>query len=339
LAYTQLISSLQRTKKISRKLMKMKKKVTNSVLNILHRLHSLLRTNEEGRTIRKTRLKKFRTKNKKLLIATKIVAIWYLLIISGSYLTTDTGAYFNDTEVIQNSFHASWDNDEWDNSSLEIKGTTAWADKCNVYTTIKNDGDEANTISTWRYYIYKFVDNEPIGDPVATGIVPTIPSGGVGEISDVVTENGEYKFTVRRPLGHPGNNNPDEDGYSYLGWSQLITVTQCGDSNNNPEQPTTPEPVQLPIGEVTSMNWNIQGNSGKITINWTNPTSTEFSHVRVYKEGQSIPFKDNVTDQLLNLEKEDTENTTIYRIITVDKSGIESPGIKITVSKTSVIVN
>ena len=43
------------------------------------------------------------------MFAAQIVAIWYLLIISGSYLTTDTGAYFNDVEVIENSFHAKWD--------------------------------------------------------------------------------------------------------------------------------------------------------------------------------------------------------------------------------------
>ena len=43
------------------------------------------------------------------MIAAQIVAIWYLLILTGSYLTTDTGAYFNDVEVIENSFHAKWD--------------------------------------------------------------------------------------------------------------------------------------------------------------------------------------------------------------------------------------
>jgi YqxM protein len=320
--------------------MKMKKKVTNFVLNKLHlKNHSLFRTNEEGSTIRKTRLRKFKKKSIKLIFLSQIVAIWYLLILTGSYLTTDTGAYFNDTEVIENSFHASWDNDEWDKSSLDIDGTTAWADGCNVYTTVKNEGDEANTISTWRYYLYKFVGNKPTGDPVATGVVPTIPSGGVGEISAVVTENGEYKFTVRRPLGHPGNNKPDENGYSYLGWSQSITVAQCGIPNNDNAKPTTPDPVQQPIGEVTGLNWNLQGNSEKITISWINPTSTEFSHVRVYKEGQSSPFKENVKDPILYLEKKDTENTAFYKIITVDKSGKESAGIKITFSKSSVVVN
>ena len=79
--------------------MKMIKKVTNFVLNKLHlKNFSLYRTNEEGITIRKSRFKKFRKKNKKLVFAAQIVAIWYLLIISGSYLTTNTGAYFNDVE-------------------------------------------------------------------------------------------------------------------------------------------------------------------------------------------------------------------------------------------------
>jgi predicted ribosomally synthesized peptide with SipW-like signal peptide len=81
--------------------MNMIKKVTNFVLNKLQKKkHLLFRTNEEGSTIRKTRLRKFGTKSKKLIVATQLVAIWYLLILSGSYLTTDTGAYFNDVDKI-----------------------------------------------------------------------------------------------------------------------------------------------------------------------------------------------------------------------------------------------
>ena len=70
---------------------------------------SLNRTNEEGSTIRKTRLRKFKNKSKKLLIAAQLVAIWYLLIVSGSYLTTNTGAYFNDVEEISGTIIAAED--------------------------------------------------------------------------------------------------------------------------------------------------------------------------------------------------------------------------------------
>jgi YqxM protein len=61
----------------------------------------------EGRTIRYSRLRKFKKKGRGLLIAAKIVALWYLLILSGSYLTADTGAYFNDIETISETIAAA----------------------------------------------------------------------------------------------------------------------------------------------------------------------------------------------------------------------------------------
>jgi YqxM protein len=317
--------------------MKMIKKVTNSVLNILQRLHSLLRTNEEGRTIRKTRLRKFKTKNKKLLIATKIVAIWYLLIISGSYLTSDTGAYFNDVEVLKQTIQVGeWedkDNNEWDNSSLDFDGTRAWADGSNVFSTIKNVGDEANTISTWRYYLYKVINDKPSGDPVATGVVPIIESDKEGVISATVEENGEYRFTIRRPLGHPAKDNEDYslDGYTYIGWSEKITVTSITNGNEN----SSPGSDQ-PIGEVNNLKWveSEKGNSGKYLISWTIPESTNFKHVRIYK-GTEI-FVDNFSNQEIELKSENKSKT--YKITTVDIFGNESAGVTITISNEGIVV-
>lgn len=46
------------------------------------------------------RIKKFKTNGKKLAIAAQIVAIWYLVILIGSYLTSYTDAYLNDVKKI-----------------------------------------------------------------------------------------------------------------------------------------------------------------------------------------------------------------------------------------------
>ncbi len=319
--------------------MKMIKKVTNSVLNILHRLRFLLRTNEEGRTIRKTRLRKFRTKNKKLLIATKIVAIWYLLILSGSYLTSDTGAYFNDVEVIENSLHVSWDNDDWDNSSLDFKNSKVWTEGCTVNTTIKNAGEDM-TFSTWRYDLYKVVNGNVSAEPVATGVVPNINSMEWGTITTTVTEDGVYRFAVRRPLNHPGNNNPDENGYSYIWSDNKISVTGC----TSPQEPPvnddgdkeSPVPVEtnVPLTEVANLEWESmdKGNSGKFLIKWTNPDNSIFNHVKVYV-GDKV-FSDNITNQQIEIIAESTATT--YRITSVDNAGKETAGIKILVSKEGI---
>ncbi|WP_404330872.1 amyloid fiber anchoring/assembly protein TapA [Mesobacillus maritimus] len=208
----------------------MNKRITNFVLKLIEKFDSSSGMDEEGRKLRRTRLKKFKKKSKGLVIAAQLISIWYLLIITGSYLSSNTGAYFNDIEVIENSLHVGeWDMDEWDKSSLDFDGSTVRVDGCNVYSTISNSGEDM-TFSTWRYYLYK-ADEYLTGEPVATGTVPKLAAKETGEISAEVLEPGEYKFAVRRPLGHQGKNKKDEDGYSYIP-SKKITVNSC----NTPEE-------------------------------------------------------------------------------------------------------
>jgi YqxM protein len=308
-------------------------KIFNFILNKLNlKSSSIKRTNEGWSKIRFTRLKKFKTIDKRLIIAANIVAIWYLLILTGSYLISNTGAAFNDLEIIKNSIQTQWDNDEWDKSSFSFDNSKSWAVGCTNYTTIKNAGDKDMTFSTWRYYLYKFDNGKPIGDPVATGVVPNIRSNVWGEISAEVSENGTYAFTVRRPLGHPGKNNPDENGYTYIGWSNPISVTKCkttSASNNTGVKKVisdTKQPEEVDIKtqtnnvEVTDLSLDSNDSVRKITLNWENPTDLEFSHVRIYVEGQAIPIKDNIVNKMIDLEIKNTDST-IYRIATVDNSG------------------
>lgn len=114
------------------------KKATNFVLNKIQKKTDLLfRTNEEGSTIRKTRLRKFGTKSKKLIFATQLVAIWYLLILSGSYLTTNTGAYFNDVNKITGTISVAEDFCE----GVE-NGSDFWHKYCKDNAGIGNDPDK-----------------------------------------------------------------------------------------------------------------------------------------------------------------------------------------------------
>jgi predicted ribosomally synthesized peptide with SipW-like signal peptide len=140
MAYTLLKGSLIRTKKkiLIRKLMEMSKKVANFVLNTLReKIHSLNRTKVGGITIRKKRLKQFRKKSKGLVIVVQIVASWYILILTGSYLTTDTGAYFNDVEKISEKIITA-------ENFCEEKGSEYWHKYCNDNAGIGNGPDTSD---------------------------------------------------------------------------------------------------------------------------------------------------------------------------------------------------
>lgn len=162
----------------------------------------------------------------------QIFGVWYALLLSGVFLTTDTSAYFNDVETIDNYLHVNWDGpdqDEWDKSSLTFDGSTAGGTCQRIYNTISNSGDAENSLSTWRFYLYEVNEQNQIdGDAIDTGVVPAIPPGQSDQIeSTKIQENKSYRYVVRRPLGHPGKNNPDENNYSYIKSDHIIHVQTC----------------------------------------------------------------------------------------------------------------
>jgi YqxM protein len=323
--------------------MNMIRKITNFVLTKLHKKkHLFYRTNEEGSTIRKTRLRKFRTKSKKLIIAAQIVAIWYLLILSGSYLTTDTGAYFNDVEVIENSLHVKWDvfppdDGIWEKSSLQEVTQGGTCEK-GIYATFTNTGESVGHELT-KYEIYWIESGNPKKDGVIikTGFFPIPDHGENFDISYQPTKNGDYQFKAYHETGHNFDNESEKGP-----WSNPIHVIDCVTTPQEDGNDSNPEPpvINEPLGEVSDITWEPGTGIGKVIVKWINPVNPEkFNFVRVYVDGEATPFKDNIINQQVEFSKKESDSNTIYRIVTVDKSGVESKGIKITVSKDNVTVN
>lgn len=132
-----------------------------------------------------------------------------------------TNASFNDVEKVNGSLAVEGD---WDKSSLTM-GTII--DKtCGEISVTVSTNQNPILYSTWRYYVYKVsASKTPIGEPIDSGVIPPMQGNSSFTIvSTKVVENGTYQFKLRRPMGHPGNVEPD--GYSYI-WSDPITVTDC----------------------------------------------------------------------------------------------------------------
>jgi YqxM protein len=288
-----------------------------------------------GITIRQTRFKQFRKKTTGLVIVIQMLAIWYIMILTGTYLTTDTGAYFNDVEILENSLHANWDENPpndgiWGKSSLKevsIRGTCEEG----INGRFTNTGESVNHELT-KYEVYwNDIGNPKDGAVIKTGYFPIPNKGESYDIYYKPLNNGKYTIKAYHETGH-ANGNGEGKGP----WSDEITITDCAappvkDNDSNPQTPVNNQP----IGEVTDLSWNIKGNSGKVALKWKNPVG-EFSHVNIYIEGQTNFLKENIKDQIVELN---TTSPTTYRISTIDKSGKESVGIKITVSEGIVIFN
>jgi predicted ribosomally synthesized peptide with SipW-like signal peptide len=316
--------------------MKMKKKVTNFVLNKLQRIHPLFRTNEEGSTIRNSRLKKFRRKGKKLVIAAQIVAIWYLLILSGSYLTTNTGAYFNDVEKISGSIKVS------DNYCEDVKnGTPFWHKYCKDNSGLGNGPDTPDVNTGEGTDPDNPGHNKDGCDDHTNAPCTRITNLKETNTSNSITltwsnPNKDFDFAkVYRNGNLVGENIKneqfiDENLLSSTKYSYKISIVD-NSGNESPgltiDVTTRNDEVDKKLPEnVKKLIGNRNGNSHNINLTWKNPTG--ISYVRIYVEGNPNPIKDLYKEENINLT---SKSEVTYRVTTVDSLGNESLGETITI--------
>nr|WP_304218545.1 amyloid fiber anchoring/assembly protein TapA [Fredinandcohnia onubensis] len=308
----------------------MKNKYSNFVLNKIHKvIRSLKRTNEEGGTLRHSRARRFRKKYRVLLISIQVLAVWYFFVLSAIQLNTFTNAAFNDVEQATASLHVQWptepeENNEWDKSSLSFDGSTAWGACSGIYSSIKNGGEDMQ-YSTWKYFVFKITDNKkpPASEAIYSAIVPNLNKGEVGELSFTnVTENGNYRFAVRRPLGHEAKNNPDENGYTYIWSDNIIEVKDCAQpasdkvntpnnsksavesegasveqKTNSPETPTPETNTQEKVPETSSPETNTQEKAPETSSpeSTTKETTTETTGTGIETNNQEFKNDQNQT--------------------------------------------
>ncbi|WP_404429226.1 amyloid fiber anchoring/assembly protein TapA [Sutcliffiella horikoshii] len=178
------------------------------------------------------RTTKYRRKSKQIILFMKFLAIWYILVFTGTYLTSTTGAAFNDIEQIKNHLHTKWDveeeeetppPDDWDKSSLEVLSIQASCEK--VVATVKNGGSDA--LGPIPYEIrWSEKGNAKDGEVLETGEISSLAAGGDIEITHIPTKNGKYRISVEQHVNHPGNSEPTE----------AIELKNCKFNNLDSEQ-------------------------------------------------------------------------------------------------------
>ncbi|NKE07455.1 amyloid fiber anchoring/assembly protein TapA [Mesobacillus selenatarsenatis] len=327
----------------------MRKTITNFVLKLIHKR----RAEWEGSIIRSSRLRKFKKRSKSISIAAQIIAIWYLFIFAGSYLTSYTGAYFNDIETIENFLGVAdefpGDPDEWDRSSLSftnVGGFCTQEFKGKLYSELANVGDEDMEGPT-TFYIYKKTQGSPNrndpGELVHQGEVPPIKGKDSPNNKTILVFSpdlstmtpGTYKFKADQRPGHSNPNNNQDMDREQETWGVEINVTQADIDACKATPPTQQEPPgdTQTLSEIDGLTETITSNS--ITLNWSNPIEN-FAHVMIYRNGQL--HKDNVKANTLE-DKELTPSTSYeYKIIVVDQSGGKSKGVSITVKTSEEII-
>ncbi|MBP1971188.1 TasA anchoring/assembly protein [Virgibacillus natechei] len=154
--------------------------------------------------MRRTRLRKHRSNFQLFLLIGKVIMIWYLMVFSVTYLTTNTSAYFTNANNTNGIIYAGF----WepvDESSLAfIKNGNENIKTCEPTTLkaeIKNTADgDMQSDSTYDVYYIENGNPEKHGDKMdlgkGEGSIEALKSGETTELTFKASEPGRYAFVA-----------------------------------------------------------------------------------------------------------------------------------------------
>jgi YqxM protein len=155
----------------------------------------------------------------------ELLGIIYLSLFTLSYLTSQTGAYFNDQEQATVVISSGKWLEEWDKSSLTFtnKQSTQKVEGCGkteISSLLKN-GSKNDMKGTSEYEVYfSQADNPKDGKKVAEGTIESIQSNQSTTLTYNTDISGNYKF---RAFQRPGHGNKYDERHDL--WSETITLT------------------------------------------------------------------------------------------------------------------
>lgn len=195
-------------------------------------------------------MKKFRKKNWGLETTIKLVATWYMCVFFVSFLTSNSSAYFNDSDQVTGIFQVgTWETPpyEWDKSSLKFNEGDQVIESCgptDISVVITNTGNDMTISSNYKVY-YAETGNPRNGIVVGEGVISPIKSRESLTLNFHADKTGYYKFQAFQLPGH-GNSTEIQDL-----WSGTITVRCSTDTNdiNNSNETTNTDEIKESIEE------------------------------------------------------------------------------------------
>lgn len=181
--------------------------------------------------MRCTRFNKFKSKNLTFMIVLKIAVVWYLVIFSASYLTSNTAANFTANKEAGGMMTlGTWK--VQDDSVLVFTGKgnqniKACDQPIVMKVNLKNTGGDMKSDSTYEIYYIENGNPEKHGTKVelakGEGTIKALKSGETTELTHKTSKLGTYVFLAKQQ-----NDNPDMKD----AWSKWIKF-HCPD--NKPE--------------------------------------------------------------------------------------------------------
>lgn len=174
-----------------------------------------------------------------LMLLIKTVAILYLLILTGSYLTSDTKAYFSDQVTDKQVIQAGeW----WDQSELEFTGEPTQNVKAcpptDIAVQVRNNGVTMAGTTTYEVYYSENGNPKNNGEKIADGTIDPIATGETSKLSFHAEKTGTYMF---KAIQRPGYDGDDDTKHAI--WSEKVTV-ECIEKQNQDQKKEKSETKQ-----------------------------------------------------------------------------------------------
>jgi YqxM protein len=148
--------------------------------------------------IRNTRKRKFNSNNRKLIIYTKGISIFYIMVIIFSYLNSYTGAYMSDTESIDvNISSTTWENLNQESPNSMPEDSSLTPEKS---TTDQQENNNQNNSPVKTVNI-----ND---DESAQGSEVTVKEGNLEVTETVIDQPDAEAVQVENPEGEGSTGGP-----------------------------------------------------------------------------------------------------------------------------------
>ncbi|MGD6966614.1 amyloid fiber anchoring/assembly protein TapA [Rossellomorea vietnamensis] len=255
--------------------------------------------------IRYVRTKKFRSQSKGLKVVAQLVAIWYIVIFTTSYLTSNTTAYFSDQDPASVTIQAgTWVTESEPEPQIE-NGISSLDFTSNEDTTVKmcqpgeistevintGDTDMEGTLEYEVHLISEEQGQEKEGELEDSGVIEPLNQNERILLKYQANKAGKYTFKV---IHIPDPVNQPEEKQEF--WSGGITI-QCeeeADEASDQKDEEAPETKQNDEKETE-------------TIENDNSTSKEEEEPSIEEE-EEVPPSDDSSGQ--SEPAEPTENGT-----------------------------
>ncbi|WP_147379917.1 amyloid fiber anchoring/assembly protein TapA [Oceanobacillus profundus] len=188
-----------------------------------------------------SRLNKFKQKNQLLFLLLKVSLIWYVLLFSINYVTSDTAAHFTNSKETSGDVTIG----TWEDPDSYLRFTSKGNDNIKACKAVKISTDIKNTgpgdmKESSSYHVYYIENGNPekhgkklkLGK--GEGVIPPLDKGKSTKLNFQASSPGVYVFTTKEIAG---------DSSSKTIWSKWIKIncpsSKTADKEENPLDKST----------------------------------------------------------------------------------------------------